>query len=68
MSPFSTRGLLEEGLLCAVCPLMFSEERVLSRILSFGTKLFEALSRGSGGMLLNKNLGFRCSETACNAI
>ena len=26
--------------------------------LSFGGKMFEALSRGSGGMVLNKNLGF----------
>ena len=65
MSPFSPRGLLEEDLLCAVCPLMFREERVL---LSFGGKLFEALSRGSAGMLLNKNVGFRCSEIVCNAI
>ena len=34
----------------------------------FWGKLFEALSRGSGGMLLNKNLGFRCSEIVCDAI
>ena len=43
-------------------------QSVLSRILSFGGKLFETLSRGSGGMLLNKNLGFRCSEIVCDAI
>ena len=47
---------------------MFREERVLSKILSFGGKLFEALSRGSGGMLLNKHLGFRCSEVVCDVI
>ena len=61
------RELLEEGLLCAVCPLIFWEEGVPSRILSFRGKLFQALSRGSD-MLLNKNFGFRCSEILCNAI
>ena len=35
-SPFSPTGLLEEGLLCAVCPLMFWEEKVLSRIWVLG--------------------------------
>ena len=40
---------------------MFLEDKVL---LSFGEKLFEALSRGYVGMLLNKNLGFRCAEIA----
>ena len=56
MFPFSTWGLLEEGLLRAVCPLIFWEERVLSKILNFVGKLLKMLSRGSGGMLLNKKL------------
>ena len=55
-------------LLCKVCPLKFWEDRVLSRILSFRGKLFEQLSRGCVGVLLNKNLGFRCAELACDAI
>ena len=68
MSPFPPRRLLEENLLCEVCPLMFVTIRVLSRILSFGGKLFKVLSRGCVGMLLNKNLGFICAEIACDAI
>ena len=51
--------------MCSLSPHVL---RVEARILSFGGKLFEVLSRGSGGMLLNKILGFRCSEIICNAI
>ena len=52
--------------MCSLSPHVLRGEG--SRILSFGGKVFEALSRGSGGMFLNKNLGFRCSETASESI
>ena len=53
--------------MCSLSPHVL-RGRVLLRILSFGGKLFEVLSRGSGGMLLNKDVGFRCSEIVCDAI
>ena len=56
-------GCLSSHIACLL--FLREKERVL---LSFGGKLFEALSRGSGGMLLNKHLGFRCSEIVCDGI